>query len=46
MNPDTTMVGRRTTGWLAFGPVPILLTGSELLAGVASALVGVVTPAI
>ncbi|MEU0206612.1 hypothetical protein [Streptomyces canus] len=36
------MVGRRTTGWFAFGPVLILLTGSVLPAGVAFALVGVV----
>ncbi|MGX1480187.1 UNVERIFIED_CONTAM: hypothetical protein RKD50_008995 [Streptomyces canus] len=46
VNPDTAMVVRRTTGWLVYGPVLILLMGSVLLAGVAFALMGVVTPAI
>ncbi|MEU1439285.1 hypothetical protein ACFYPA_34695 [Streptomyces sp. NPDC005775] len=41
VNPDTAMVGHRTTGWLVFGAVLILLMGSVLLAGVASAVVGV-----
>ncbi|MFG2730655.1 hypothetical protein [Streptomyces canus] len=34
MSPDTAAVGRRTTGWLVFGAVLILLTGSVLPAGV------------
>jgi hypothetical protein len=34
------------TGWLVFGAVLVLLTGSALLAGVAFAVVGVVAPAI
>ncbi|MFD7408441.1 hypothetical protein ACFV7R_38655 [Streptomyces sp. NPDC059866] len=46
VNPDTAMVGRRTTGWLVFGAVLILLMGSVLLAGVAFAVVGVVALAI
>lgn len=40
-NPDTAIVGHRTTGWLAFGAVIIVLMGSVLLAGVALALVAV-----
>lgn len=46
VDPETTKVGRRTTGQLVFGAVLILLTGSVLLAGVAFAVVGVVALAI
>lgn len=46
VNPDTAMIGRRTTGWLVFGAVLILLTVFALLAGVAFAVVGMVALAL
>ncbi|MGW5278961.1 hypothetical protein ACWERI_05805 [Streptomyces collinus] len=42
VDPDTAIVGRRTTGWLVLGAVLILLMGTLLLAGVAFVVVAVV----
>ncbi|GAA2569792.1 MULTISPECIES: hypothetical protein [Streptomyces] len=42
VNPDTAVVGHRTTGWIVFGAVLILLSGSVLLAGVAFGVVALV----
>lgn len=41
-DPDTAMVGHRTTGWLVLGAVLILLAGAVLLADVAFVVVSVV----
>ncbi|MFF3125552.1 hypothetical protein ACFVRD_25180 [Streptomyces sp. NPDC057908] len=41
-DPETTKIGRRTTGQLVLGTVLILLPGGVLLAGVALVAVGLV----
>lgn len=42
VDPETAMVGRRTTGWLVVGAVLLLLMGAVLLVGVVFVVVGMV----